>query len=129
MPSKTSPYTTNFVQGQIDYDLNPKGQMMRYKTEERDTHIAPNTLPYEFGQLPMYYGDIIANAMEALAKLRQILSNPNIKNKKKLFKLYQNTEKIVTYLVKNVDSTLVEYTIGGKKDEEQEKIENYLDSR
>ena len=36
------------------------------------------------------------------------------KNKKQLLKLKDNTEKMVVYLLQNVDSTLEKYTIGAR---------------
>ena len=107
-----SPYSTKFVSGQIDYDLDPSTQMREWKKEERETHQAPNTLPFEMANLPEYYASVIDNAFQASKTIEAILKTKDVKNKESLYKLMKNTEKIVIYLLQTVDSTLEQYSIG-----------------
>ena len=39
-----NPYSTKFVSGEIDHDLDPSTQMRNFKREEKETHTGPNTL-------------------------------------------------------------------------------------
>lgn len=112
MPSTNSPYSTKFASGEIDYDFDPNNQMRIWKAEEKDTHTGPNTLPYEMANLPTYYGTMVDNAFQACKTIRALLKTKDVKNPKALYKLLKNTEAIVTYLIKTVDPTLEEYTIG-----------------
>lgn len=122
MPS--SPYSTKFLSGEIDHAFNPDELMKKYKKEEKETHPTPNILPYEFGDLPILYANIIENAMHASQILENALKNQEITHKKELSKLKKNTEKMIVYLVKNVDPTLEQQTIGHKHlDDEDEKYE------
>lgn len=126
MPSKgSSPYSTKFASGEIDYDLDPTTQMRIWKKEERETHIAPNTLPYELRDLPTYYGAVVDNAFQACKVIEALLKTKDVKDKEALFKLLKNTEKMVVYLLKTVDPTLEKYTLG--KTHMGDKKDNYDD--
>jgi hypothetical protein len=121
-----SPYSTKFASGEINYDNDPSQQMKQWKKEERDTHKAPNILPYELGEVPQYYANIIDNAMQAIKALDVALKSKEFKNKKQLLELKRNTEKMMVYLLKNVDPTLEVYSIGAKHigDEPDEVYDN-----
>jgi hypothetical protein len=124
-----SPYSTKFASPDIDHDRDPSTQMKTYKREERETHIAPNTLPYEMGNLPTNYGAMVDNGMQAAMTIENLLKTKDVKNKKELLKLKRNTEKIVLYLMQNVDYVLEQYTIGAKHaidDIEDAKMEDDL---
>lgn len=124
-----SPYSTKFASGDIDLDYNPSVQMRRLKAEEKDTHSAPNILPFEFGPLPTYYANIIDNAMEACKILDSVLKEKEIKHKKQLLTLKQNTEKMLIYLIKNVDSILEKQTIGARHlGDEDETFDEFVDN-
>jgi hypothetical protein len=114
-----SPYSIGSAP-KVQYDLNPKLQMKKYKTEEKDTHQAPFMLPYEMGQLPEYYANIVDNAIQASKTLEDLLKSKEYKNKEDLLKLKKNTEKIVMYLLQNVDATLDKFTIGDNVLEDDE---------
>jgi hypothetical protein len=117
-----SPYSTKFASGEIDYDHDPRTQMKKFKQEEAETHYAPNVLPYEMGNLPEHYGNMVDAGIQACKILETALKTKDIKNKKQLLKLKDNTEKMVVYLLQNVDSILEKQTIGARHlgDEEQE---------
>jgi hypothetical protein len=51
----------------------------------------------------------------------------DFKNKKKLLTLKRNTEKMVVYLLKNVDSTLENYTIGARHSNDRDLDYEELD--
>lgn len=109
-----SPYSTKFASGEIDHDHDPRTQMKIWKKEEAETHSAPNILPYELGELPTYYGDMVECGIQACKAIEVALKSKEFKEKKKLLKLKSNTEKIVLYLLQNVDATLEKYTIGAR---------------
>lgn len=119
MPS--SPYSTKFASGEIDHDLDPRTQMKKFKAEEKETHYAPNILPYEMANLPEYYGNMVDGGIQASKILESLLKNKEIKHKKQLLGLKKATDKIVMYLLKNVDSILEKQTIGARHigDEEE----------
>lgn len=123
----TSPYSTDFASGDIDHDLDPSTQMRIYKREERQTHVGPNTLPYELGSLPERFGAMVDNGIQAAKIIEDFLKTPDVKHEKELMRLKKNTEKIVLYLIQNVDYILEKQTIGAKhaiddvKDELKEK--------
>ena len=112
MPSTNSPYSTKFASGEIDFDRDFNNLMRSWKAEEKETHQGPNTLPYEMANLPTYYGAMVDNAFQACKNIEAILKTKNIKNPESLYKLLKNTEEIVNYLIKTVDPTLEQYTIG-----------------
>lgn len=114
MGKSDSPYSTGFASGKIDFDLNPSAQMRRYKTEEKETYEAPRTLPYEMGNLPQYFGDMVDSALQASRVLEDLLKSETIEHREDLIKLKNNTDKIIMYLIQNVDTTLDKFTIGGK---------------
>jgi len=126
MAKSSSPYSTTFASGHIDYQqLNPDGQMRRYKTEEKEAQ-APNTLPYEMGNLPTYFGEMVSNGFEACKLIDTLLKSPKYEDAEELVKLRNNTEKMVVYLIKNVDVILEQFTIGAeheadRKEKEQKK--------
>jgi hypothetical protein len=117
-----SPYSTKFASGEIDYDHDPRTQMKNWKKEEKETHYAPNVLPYEMANLPEYYGNMVDNGIQACKTLEVALKSKDFKNKKQLLKLKDNTEKMVIYLLQNVDSILEKHTIGSRHvgDEQEE---------
>jgi hypothetical protein len=119
MPS--SPYSTKFASGEIDHDYDPRTQMKRFKAEEKETHYAPNILPYEMANLPEYFGNMVDSGIQASKILESLLKSKEIKHKKQLLQLKRNTEKMVVYLLKNVDSILEKHTIGARHigDEEE----------
>lgn len=111
-----SPYSTKFFSGEIRRDYDPTTNMKMYKREERETHSPQNTLPYELATLPDYFGAIVTNAIEAGNTIDRVLDVKEFtdEEKKSLLKLKKATEKIIDYLVRNVDSTLEPLTIGNK---------------
>lgn len=113
MAGGKSAYSTGFASGKIDHDLNPKGQMKQYKTEEKEAK-ASNVLPYEFSQIPQYYADIVDNAIRASKTIENILRNGEYENDPDLQKLKNNTDKMIVYLTQNVDWILDKFTIGDK---------------
>lgn len=112
--SGRQPYSTNFISGEVEHELNPSGQMKKYKREERETYKAPNTLPYEMSNLPQYFGAMVDNGMQAAQCIESLLKTNDVEHKKSLLKLKKNVEKMVMYLLQNVDQTLEKYTIGTK---------------
>jgi hypothetical protein len=74
------------------------------------------------GELPGYYGNMVDNGIQACKTLEVALKSKEFKNKKQLLRLKRNTEKMVVYLLQNVDSVLEKYTIGARHigDEDQE---------
>lgn len=124
-----SPYSTKFASPDIDHDLDTSSQMKKYKKEERETHSGPNTLPYEMQNLPQYFGAMVDNGMQAAKTIEDLLKTKDVEHKKELLKLKKNTEKMVLYLMQNVDYVLEKYTIGAKHaidDVEEEKMEEEL---
>lgn len=120
----TSPYSTKFASGEIDYDHDPRTQMKQFKKEELETHYAPNVLPYELANLPDYFGNMVDNGFQACKVIDSALKTKDLKNKEELLKLKQNTEKMVVYLIKNVDKILEKYTIGARhRDDKDQKFE------
>lgn len=123
--SGNSPYSTKFASGEIDHDHDPSQQMKAWKKEEAETHYAPNILPYELGEVPAYYATMVDSAFQAIKAIDVALKSKEFKNKKKLLDLKRNTEKMVVYLIQNVDSTLEKYTIGARHiGDEPEEIDD-----
>lgn len=122
MAKGDSPYSTGFASGKVDFDIDPLVQMRQYKREERETHSAPNTLPYEMAELPQYYANIVDNGLQACKVLDDLLKNKNVKNKKHLLNLKRNTEKSIMYFLKTVDATLDKFVIGGRLDSNEDDI-------
>lgn len=112
MSATKSPYSTKFASGEIDYDFDPANQMRIWKREENATHLAPNTLPYEMGNLPVFFGAMVDNGFNACKTIESLLKMKNVENPEALYKLLKNTEKMVAYLLTTVDKTLEQYTIG-----------------
>jgi hypothetical protein len=114
MSASNSPYSTAIASGAIDFDfessLNPSQQMRKYKTDEK-LALAPNTLPFEFGELPQNLANIVDNAFEASSKLENIIKMEKYQKNGDLIKLKGNLEQIIMYLMKNGDKTLSKYTI------------------
>lgn len=121
-----SPYSTKFASGQIENELDTTQMFKQYKKEEKDAE-APNILPYELGDLPMHFGDMVDAGIQACKILETALKMKEIKNKKQLSILKKNTEKMVIYLIQNVDSILEKQTIGatheGDEDEKYEELD------
>ena len=119
-----NPYSTKFASGEIDYTFNPTGLMKQFKKEEKLTHKGPDVLPYELGDLPNHYAQMVENGIQACKILEASLKEPEVKNKKELSKLKKNTEKMLLYLIQNVDPILSHQTIGyNAKEKENEKYE------
>ena len=98
--------------------------MKQFKQEEKDTYKGPNILPYELGDLPNHYAQMIENGIQACKIIEASLKEPEIQNKKELSKLKKNTEKMLLYLIQNVDPILSHQTIGyNAKEKENEKYE------
>ena len=121
MAKSDSPYSTGFVSGKVDFDLDPKGQMKKYKQEEKDTHYAPYTLPYEFSALPEYFANMVDNGLQICKTIESLLGAKDIDHKEDLLKLKDNVDKMVVYLLKNVDSTLDKFTIGANVESDVEQ--------
>jgi len=107
----TSPYSVTIAPSKIDYNLNPDQQMAQFKKEEKEAQ-APNSLPYELQKLPDYFADMVSSGFQAGKTLETVLNTPNMENKEELFKLKKNLDKIVVYLMTNVDNILEKSTIG-----------------
>lgn len=113
MAKGDSPYSTGFASSKIDNNLDPLVQMRQYEREEKETHSAPNTLPYEMGELPQYFANIVDNGLQACKVLEDLIKSKNVKHKKDLVTLKKNTEKAIMYFLKTVDPTLDKFVIGG----------------
>jgi hypothetical protein len=115
MSASNSPYSTAIASGSIDFDfespLNPSKQMQKYKTDEKLSD-APNTLPFEFGEMPQNLANIVDNAFQASSNLENIIKMEKYQKNGDLIKLKGNLEQIIMYLMKNGDKTLSRYTIG-----------------
>lgn len=118
MAKGDSPYSTGFASGKLDYNLDPLVQMRQYEREEKETHSAPHTLPYEMGELPQYFANMVDNGLQACKVMEDCLKSKNVKNKKALLKLKINTEKAVMYLLEHVDQTLDKFVIGANNEED-----------
>jgi hypothetical protein len=70
--------------------------------------------------LPVCFGTIVENAIKASKIIEPLLGSNNIKDKKELAKLKENMDKLVMYLIKNVDNILDKQSIGGKIDVDDE---------
>jgi hypothetical protein len=122
-----SPYSTDFASGDIAYDYNANSQMKSWKKEELDTHIAPNFLPYELSSLPQYFGMMVDNGMRASQTIEDYLKVNDPKKYDELMKLKKNTDKIVFFLMKNVDAILEKVTIGAKHSKDIDKEKKQVD--
>lgn len=110
-----SPYSTEIAKSSIDYDMNPNSQMLQYKREEEEAK-APLTLPYEMSELPQLMGDMVDAGFNAAKIMDTVLKSKNFEGDvKRLEKLRKNVEKMVIYLMQNVDPTLISFTIGAKE--------------
>lgn len=119
MPSKgTSPYSTSLASSQINFDLKPDQQMDKYKREEEEAK-APYTLPYELGELPGYFADMVDSGFNAAKTLDNVMRIEKYKDRKELLKLKNNLEQMVSYLMKNVDPILTKFTIGNDSEDEK----------
>lgn len=124
MADPNSSYSTKFASGDIDHELDPRTQMRKWKKEEKETHYAPNVLPYEMANIPDFYGNMVDNGIQACKAIEVALKSKEFKNKKELLKLKENTEKMVVYLLQNVDKILEQYTIGARhRDDPDQKFE------
>ena len=109
-----NPYSTDFASRDIDHKLDPSTMMEIQKREELQTHIAPNALPYELSSVPDHFASMVDHGFQAAKILDSYLKVKDLKNYKKLLKLKKNTEKMVNYLINNVDPVLEQFTIGTK---------------
>jgi len=112
-----SPYSTAMVSNDINYSLNPTPQMKQYKREDAATKHTFDTLPYEMGSLPIYFGEMVDNALGASRLLNGLLESDNFKNKKDLARLKNNIDKIIHYLISNVDNTLDKFILGRNEED------------
>ena len=64
--------------------------------------------------LPEYFANMVDNAMNASINIDKVLSTKDLKNKKDLTKLKENVDKMIRFLIKNVDPTLDKYAIRSK---------------
>ena len=109
-----SPYSTEIAKSALDYDMNPMAQMLQYKREEEESK-ADLVSPYEMGELPQYLADMTESGYRAASIMENILKSNNFQGDvKRLAKLKKNLEKMVVYLMQEVDPTLLTFTIGAK---------------
>lgn len=120
MASKDSPYSTGFMSSNINFDTDTEQMFKQIKREEEDTHQAIPTLPYELSLLPQYCADVVDNAMRASINIENVLRSKNFKNKDDLLRLKNNLDKMIRYLIKNVDSTLDKFAIRTSMDSDDE---------
>ena len=124
-----SPYSTKFASGDIDHTLDTSSAFRQYKKEERESSKGPNTLPYEMSNLPQYFGMMVDNGMQASICLENLLKTRDVRHKKTLLKLKKDVEKMVIYLLQNVDQVLEKFTIGANHaidDREQAELDEKL---
>lgn len=115
-----SPYSTSFLSKNIKMDLDPTAQMREYKKREQDA-IPKNTLPFELSGLPNYFANMVDSGIQACKTIEDISKTPDYEDSEDLAKLKRNVEKMVVYLVQNVDHILEKYTIGAKHDKDLEE--------
>jgi hypothetical protein len=109
-----SPYSTEIAKSSLDYDMNPMAQMLQYKREEEEAK-ADLVLPYEMGEIPQYLADMTESGYRAASIMENILKSNNFQgDMKRLAKLKNNLEKMVVYLMQEVDPTLLTFTIGAQ---------------
>lgn len=120
MRSKDSPYATGFLSANINFDFDTIENFKKLKKEEKENHKTQKSLPYEMYDLPVCFGSIVENAIKASKIIEPLLGSNNIKDKKELAKLKENMDKLVMYLIKNVDNILDKQSIGGKMDVDDE---------
>lgn len=113
MARGSNPYSIG-VAGRINFELDPSSQLRQFRREDEEAK-APHTLPYEMGELPQYYANIVENAFQAARTIDTLLKSENFENHKELFKLKTNTEKMLVYLMENVDEILSKFVIGSDK--------------
>jgi hypothetical protein len=114
MASKDSPYSTGFLSSNINFSDDTSEMFKQIKKEEDITHDAIPTLPFELSMLPEYFANMVDNAMNASINIDKVLSTKDLKNKKDLTKLKENVDKMIRFLIKNVDPTLDKYAIRSK---------------
>ena len=112
-----SPYSTAMASNEINYSLDATPQMKQFKREDAAAKHTFDTLPYEMGSLPLYFGEMVDNALGASRLLNGLLESDNVKHKKDLAKLKNNVDKIIHYLISNVDNTLSKFIIGGNEED------------
>jgi predicted ATPase len=115
-----SPYSIGIAPSSIDFDLDPTQQMRKYKREEKDAR-SPHVLPYEMGELPQYFANMVENGVQASRTIENILKSENFEHREELAKLKNNVEKAVVYLMKTVDPLLSKFTIGQNLEETEKK--------
>jgi hypothetical protein len=120
MASKDSPYSTGFMSSNINFDTDTEQMFRQIKREENETHEAIPTLPYEMTMLPQYCANIVDNAMNASINIENVLKSKNFKNKDDLLKLKNNLDKMIKYLIRNVDPTLDKFAIRRSMDSNDE---------
>ena len=94
--------------------------MREYKKREEDA-IPKNTLPFELSNLPNHFANMVDCGIQACKTLEDISKTPDYEDSEDLAKLKRNVEKMVVYLVQNVDHILEKYTIGARHDKDIEE--------
>jgi hypothetical protein len=116
-----SPYSTEIAKSSLDFDMNPMSQMLQYQREEQEAK-APLILPFEMAELPRLLADMVDSGFNSAKIMENVLKSENFKGDlKKLNKLKRNVEKMVVYLVKNVDPTMVTFTTSFKNQSSVDK--------
>lgn len=119
MASKDSPYSTGFLSSNINFSDDTSEMFKKIKEEEDITHEATPTLPFELSMLPEYFASMVDNGMNASINIDKVLSTKDLKNKNDLLKLKENLDKMIRFLVKNVDPTLDKFAIRSRVDSDE----------
>lgn len=109
--SAQTPYSASLLPKNVKMSLDPTAQMKVYKKQEEDA-IPKNTLPFELSNLPNHFGNMVDSGIQACKAMEDIFKTPDYEDSEDLKRLKRNVEKMVVYLIKNVDVILENYTIG-----------------
>lgn len=118
--STKTPYSTSLLSKNVKMSLDPTEQMKAYKKMEMDA-IPKNTLPFELSNLPNHFGNMVDSGIQACKAMEDIFKTPDYEDSEDLKKLKRNVEKMVVYLIKNVDVVLENYTIGHRHNRDLRK--------
>jgi hypothetical protein len=118
--SAKTPYSTSILSKNVKMSLDPTAQMKAYRKQEEDA-IPKNTLPFELSNLPNHFGNMVDSGIQACKAMEDIFKTPDYEDSEDLKKLKRNVEKMVVYLIKNVDIILENYTIGHRHNRDLEK--------
>jgi hypothetical protein len=118
--SAKTPYSTSILSKNVKMSLDPTAQMKVYKKQEEDA-IPKNTLPFELSNLPNHFGNMVDSGIQACKAMEDIFKTPDYEDSEDLKKLKRNVEKMVVYLIKNVDVILENYTIGHRHNRDLKK--------